>query len=342
MTDYGPLAQYVSAAGCLIAAATAVSLNWTHGAKWDPVEEDVARGPRRVAGLLNAVCIAVVWYSLREQDRMKTAAYLALGLAAGCLLALLIYGILRATLTYYREVAVAPNKVERFLVVGGFSLTPQARITMEKNQVTVQELFKGAAYDPDRIWPKFSRAIAKASLVLFYVLLVLTGTVALASASMLLGDKVDEVLSDVPADVNLTSDFANLPSVDDVLAEPAYAPSKVTFCYRNDSSTDVDLLIYNCFAWYVRLGLIESQDYLSFPSIIAVAAGQSGCKSGFSNGENWICVYVRSQDAEGGCPTPLLCLDICAQPVVTLTINSGSAPGAFDYTLDNNSDVEVP
>ena len=52
--------------------------------------------------------------------------------------------------------------------------------------LTKQQLLKGAAYDPDLVWSPFSRSLAKAVFVIFYLGLTAFGTITLLCASIIL------------------------------------------------------------------------------------------------------------------------------------------------------------
>lgn len=183
--DYGQFASVVSTAGTLMAAVGALILTWKPRAAWEPTNEDLPLGAQRIAGLVVAVVIAALWLS--QRDRPDTPLMIVAGVClAGAVLCAAGYGLLIGMFTYERQVATGPASVVHQKIVGGFSLTPQARqrMTSTKPPLTVQDLFKGAAYDPDKVWTRVSRSVAKLSFFLAYIGLVVFGTVALAAVAI--------------------------------------------------------------------------------------------------------------------------------------------------------------
>jgi hypothetical protein len=108
-------------------------------------------------------------------------------LAVACVSSLLIYGFLVATQTYYVLVTPRTNETEKKNIIAGFWLTDEARKSRRKNKVTTQTLLAGAAYDPDVLWSRTSRALAKMFFTLFYLGLTVSGTLALTCAAIILG-----------------------------------------------------------------------------------------------------------------------------------------------------------
>ncbi len=183
-SEYGPLTDLVKYSGMLMSAAIAVGLAWRRRANWEPCEEDVPKGPSHVAGLLSAIAIAIVWseYStLAARDGLTKAAIILGGCA---LVFLLLYGFLIANQVYEQRFSPKKGKVETRKIVGGFALTPEAKKKLRRVG-SVQKLFEGAAYDPDLVWTRDSRAHAKQAFALAYIGLNLSGTMALSCAALL-------------------------------------------------------------------------------------------------------------------------------------------------------------
>ena len=178
MQDFGPLAGLVGTVGSIVAAVGAIALTWRGRTRWEPSEADVASGPQRVGGLVNVVLIAVLWAATRPAGTPAVLPVLAIGLAAVTVAALLGYGFVTSTQTY-------ADQKRRRKVIGGFELTAEARREIRKQKLTVQQYFDGVAYDPDEVWPRSSRALAKLVFVLLYLLLVVSGTVAVAAAAIM-------------------------------------------------------------------------------------------------------------------------------------------------------------
>jgi hypothetical protein len=88
----------------------------------------------------------------------------------------------------YTQVCAVDGVISSRKIIGGFVLTAQAKKKMRNAEVpTVQQFFEGSAYDVDRLWSRFSRSSAKLLFVVCYLALTISGTVALASAALLIG-----------------------------------------------------------------------------------------------------------------------------------------------------------
>jgi len=184
-TNLGQYAQLVAAAGTLIAVGAALIQSWRKRATWEPVEEDLPLLGQKLAGLFVSLAVATLWY--RYQANLDSSADFlnAAWILAGALCCfVLLYALLMGVFVFEREIVTGNKKVSKQKIVGGFLLTPAARDSRTKHQVTIQELFRGAAYDADKVWTKFSRAIVKLLMAFSYVGVVFTGTVTLASASI--------------------------------------------------------------------------------------------------------------------------------------------------------------
>jgi hypothetical protein len=186
-SDAGPLAPVVIGAGWLITAAAGVALAWRGRTDWEPAEEDVSRGPAKVGGVICAVALGLIWILLGSSSGHRTAlVWIAATTAAVCFLSLAFYGYLIAVHVYDKVVAVGPEQSKTMKIIGGFRLTRQAAKKLnELDNVTVQNLLRGANYDPDLLWSRQSRAIAKLAFSTSYIALTICGTLALAATAML-------------------------------------------------------------------------------------------------------------------------------------------------------------
>jgi hypothetical protein len=185
--SYGPLTNLVGTVGSITAAAAAIGLAFRGRAKWEPSEEDISKGPQKVAGLVAAVLIVLIWALLNDAPHLGLLVRIAIELVVLCAASLLVYGFLVATQTYYVIVAPSPNKTVKRNIIGGFWLTKEAKKARRREKVTTQELLKGAAYDPDVLWSRASRALAKLCFVICYLGLTVSGTLALTCAAIILG-----------------------------------------------------------------------------------------------------------------------------------------------------------
>jgi hypothetical protein len=185
-SDYGTIAPLVKSVGWLVSATAAIGLTWRRRARWEPAEQDVPVAPTRVAGVITAVFLAIIWSQIASAEHTPLLVRLALLSVGLCLISLLLYGFIISTNTYERLESKAPNNVETSRVIGGFSLTAAAQNAVAIKGLTVQELLRGAAYDVDKVWPRGSRAWAKLCFVVLYMMLTVSGTIALACGGVLL------------------------------------------------------------------------------------------------------------------------------------------------------------
>lgn len=186
-SDTGTLAPVVKAAGWLLSAVAAIGLGWRGRTNWEPADESVNRGAAKVSGLLAAVGLALVWTQLASADHKRTLVLLTVTFAVLCLLSLLGYGYVVGTKVFTKEETTGPAASRTVKQVGGFRMTHNGTAVLaQRPELTVQELFKGAAYDPDKVWTRGSREAAKQVLIVGYVGLTMCGTLALSCAAILL------------------------------------------------------------------------------------------------------------------------------------------------------------
>ncbi|HEX7773002.1 MAG TPA: hypothetical protein VF435_11320 [Pyrinomonadaceae bacterium] len=187
-TDYGPFTSLVATAGTIIAAAGALIMGFRRGAKWEPEELDVDRGARRVASLLTAVGLVVLWSQFQSQDHLPTLIKAAILCGVLTLVFLVVYGYIIQVYTYVKEVVVAPDQVRNVKIIGG-RLTANAKETIEEKGLTLQDYFKGTAYKPDVVWTRESRGVVKQLFVLCYIGLTVAGAVTLTALALIVGLK---------------------------------------------------------------------------------------------------------------------------------------------------------
>jgi hypothetical protein len=85
---------------------------------------------------------------------------------------------------YEVEVVVGKQKTARRKIVGGFSLTAEAKVALREHGISIQQYLKGVAYRPDYVWTMASRSLAKVGFTACYLVLTVSGTVALACAGI--------------------------------------------------------------------------------------------------------------------------------------------------------------
>jgi len=186
--DYGVFANVVAVSGTIIAAGSAIGLGWRRRAKWEPIEQDVPAGPQKVGSLISAVIIALIFVTWNGPEFQGALSKTAIWCLAGTVVSLIIYTLLFA-LVYEKEEVVpdsSPPTTRRVKVIGGLWLTKPAKEKLGTDGAnTVQDLYEGALYRKDLLWPKIAQQISQSLFILAYLGLICAGTIALASASIL-------------------------------------------------------------------------------------------------------------------------------------------------------------
>ena len=184
--EYGSLAPLVTTVGWLMSAVVAIGASWKGRTNWEPVEEDLKGGPRKVAGVITAVGIAIPWTQLSSQQHVPLLVRMAIWSSLVTLLALLIYGFLTSVYTATEVYSTGETQTKSRKIVAGFRLTPRARKIKNEQSATVQDIFKGMAYNCDAVWVPGWRGITKMTFNLFYIILTVFGSLAVSFAAMLL------------------------------------------------------------------------------------------------------------------------------------------------------------
>lgn len=181
----GVLADVVAIGGSAMSAGAALLVAW-RGKRFslEPSLEDVPGAGDKVAALLASVGILLMYATLNEDRHASTLALISVVCAAVAFAALLAYLFLIGSRGFDRYQGLP----EQERIIGGFRLTRTARAAKVKHEVdSEQTLFEGLAYDPDSTWTKSSRALARTVCVATFILLLVSGTIALGAAAMRLG-----------------------------------------------------------------------------------------------------------------------------------------------------------
>lgn len=192
---YGVLAQTIATAGTLVAGSGALALCWKGRFNWEPAEEDVPRSAQKFGGLVISVLIAIMWYRFTKQSSLKPDDLISLSIGFGAigLVALVVYSLLVGVLIYEKIYVVSGTQTAQQKIIGGLWLTEAARTALKSGSPrpgTVSELFAGAAYKEDLVWPRVSRALAKICFQLAYIVLIACGTCALTAVSLLVASSI--------------------------------------------------------------------------------------------------------------------------------------------------------
>jgi hypothetical protein len=180
--EYGIFAPIVANAGALMAAAIAIGLAFTRGARWQPPEEELPNSVTRMAGLLCAVVIALLWRL--GQERLGAG---GLGIVAAAGVGLAMVGFLATT--YLNTVFAFPLRTGG-RILGGYRLTEEAeRIQRTKAMrgITAKRLFETGGEDPDKVWTRSSRALVRVGSAVTYLAFLAGASIGLAAAALLVG-----------------------------------------------------------------------------------------------------------------------------------------------------------
>jgi hypothetical protein len=201
--DYGAFAPIVSSAGTILAMGAALTLGWKGRARWEPVEEDVPRAPQKVAGLVAALMVVLIWVQWNAIQYKGTLTRLVIGCSITLIASLVVYGLLNGlTYTAVRKKKGEPagsTQTEEIKVIGGLWLNKNAREHVGKPEgpqvsgqpraqiLTVQRMFALSEYVKDEVWSRPSQQLASMLFTLGYLGLIVAGTVALGSGAILTG-----------------------------------------------------------------------------------------------------------------------------------------------------------
>lgn len=184
MPELGILTGLVDDVGALMAAGLALTLAFKGRNKWEPVEEDIPNVSVRIVGLLTAVGVGILYFKSVTGTNANIYMWLAIMFSIILLVGLFFY-ILLITIYTYVDVKAPTGASESKKVIGGFSLTDDAKEALKKYK-TVQEVYFKAAYEKDLVWTRPSQALAKFSFLFAYFLIITGGCFALASGAIML------------------------------------------------------------------------------------------------------------------------------------------------------------
>lgn len=180
--DYGQLKDVVGAATALMAAVSAVGVTWLRRAKWMPPEESVPGGTLRVAGLVSALAIGILFL---ERHKLGLDTMLVIGGISGFItiisLAISIYTNTRYSFVY-------PENGKRGMPIirtlGGHKLTAEAHHIAEQRRMEPQALFENAGYNKNLVWTQSSQALVQTASVLGFIALQASGSIALSAIAI--------------------------------------------------------------------------------------------------------------------------------------------------------------
>lgn len=179
--EYGPLANIVSLAGCIMAAAVAIGLAWNRGAKWQPPEEELPGSTTRVSALLCGVAI-VILYTIGSKELGRPG----LAKVAGWSVGIAVFALCS---TIFLNTVYSFTSKDQTRILGGFQLTSEAKkvIQTRRNPPTVQRMYETGGYVADLVWTRWSRGLVRVLSAVTYLSLQAFGSIGLAASAILLG-----------------------------------------------------------------------------------------------------------------------------------------------------------
>jgi hypothetical protein len=177
--EYGPFANIVALAGCIIAAAMAIALAWVRGAKWQPPEEELPGATTKFSALVCGVAIAILYVIGQKELGIGGLARLA-GWSVGLAVVALLTTVYVNTVYSYQGQSGAR-------ILGGYRLTGEAKSIQREKKLTVQKIFDTGGYDKDLVWTRSSRGLVRVLSSVTYLALQTLGSIGLAAAALLMG-----------------------------------------------------------------------------------------------------------------------------------------------------------
>jgi hypothetical protein len=189
MSEYGQLGSLVATVGSVMAAGVAILAVWAGKGRWAPPRNPLSDALEPVSVVVSMAIILTLLidpFLIAGPGGLATA---ALGFGIAAVITLLVYLFLMIVLVHEIPKSTGDGTTTRTeRIIGGFWIIPTAKKKL-KQAGSVPLLLRGSAYDPDLLWSRPSRALATVSLAVCYMMLVVAGSVALASGAMLLDSR---------------------------------------------------------------------------------------------------------------------------------------------------------
>lgn len=184
-TDPGLFAPVVGYVGAIFAAIFLIQrMAMSKTGIWKSPEEDLPETAPRIVAIISGIIMVFVWL-YASPDTMDTLFTIAITCGIILVISYLIYYFCISVFVYKKEKKVANtvNETESVDIIGGFLLKKSAKETKEKKKIaSTQELFAGAAYDPDKLWSRTSRSLTKTVIIFLFLVIMVSGTIGITSA----------------------------------------------------------------------------------------------------------------------------------------------------------------
>lgn len=183
VSDYGPFAPVVGYAGAVMTAGAALLAMWRGKMeKWRPPDEDLPGTAQKFVLLLCGVGMVLQWYFAIPDVIERFLGVVAI-LTVTSILCFLRYSGLLGIYIYIKKVATSPSSTCDVRILGGRTLLPEAERIRAENNLDIQALLEGAAYNADKLWSREDRHWVKQRVLIFFMLTLVLGTSALTGAS---------------------------------------------------------------------------------------------------------------------------------------------------------------
>ena len=179
----GPLAFIAKYAGFIIALGVAVRFGWMRRAKWMPPEEAIPDATAKVASLFTGVAIAFLYVFADRGIATAGMGWIAVVCFALTAMALGVTIYLSVTLSF-------EDKSLGKRVLGGFTLTEEAKTIRKRRRLEPNQLFENSHYNKDFVWTRLSQAFAQILVTFGFLTLQIAGSILLADGAILVSEKL--------------------------------------------------------------------------------------------------------------------------------------------------------
>jgi hypothetical protein len=180
----GPFAPLFGYVGALLALVYGIwTLIWGKKGIWETPQDIIPKTIRGLLGIIVAIAITITWL-FATSENLYDLINLSIGLGIGIILAFIAYYSVIRIFTYEVIYAKDNNLTSPVKILGGFWLTTKAK-ELHSQGIGIQDLLKGAVYDVDKLWSRFSQEICKVVIILLYIMIVFGGIVGITTAGLI-------------------------------------------------------------------------------------------------------------------------------------------------------------
>lgn len=183
--NLGPFVPIVGYAAAIVAAVWLIAkLLWTSEELWQ-IPLDII--PKALKGVITGI-LSVGLIFLWLHAKIETINLYMIMAGGFILIGVCVFVFFHPYVrkhTYIKEVPISRNKVKNVHVIGGNTITEEAKRSLKKNKIhDLQILLKGAAYNVNEIWTRDSIENVKTKITVFYLLVVTLIFLALTTVAL--------------------------------------------------------------------------------------------------------------------------------------------------------------